>query len=153
MRLAIAKCNENWRFASFVLVGGVAAVVNIVSRVGLSLTMAYELAIVVAYIFGMTTAYALNRLFVFAASGRGIAHEYLRFTLVNFAAIIQVWVVSVGLARLVFPWLAFSWHSETIAHIIGVAIPVFTSYLGHKYFSFAPASHTDAKKAQATPRP
>jgi len=58
-------------------------------------------------------------------------------TLVNLAAVAQVWVVSVGLARLVFPVAGFVWHAETVAHVIGVAVPVFTSYLGHKHFSFA----------------
>jgi putative flippase GtrA len=85
----------------------------------------------------MTTAYLLNRHFVFAASGRGVASEYTRFALVNLAAVAQVWIVSVGLARLVFPAIGFTWHAETVAHVIGVAIPVFTSYLGHKHFSFA----------------
>ena len=85
----------------------------------------------------MTTAYLLNKGFVFASSGRGVASEYTRFALVNLAAVAQVWIVSVGLARLVFPAISFTWHAETVAHVIGVTIPVFTSYLGHKHFSFA----------------
>jgi putative flippase GtrA len=66
-----------------------------------------------------------------------VASEYTRFALVNLAAVAQVWIVSVGLARLAFPAIGFTWHAETVAHVIGVAIPVFTSYLGHKHFSFA----------------
>ena len=65
------------------------------------------------------------------------ASEYTRFALVNLAAVAQVWVVSVGLARLVFPAIGFTWHAEIVAHVIGVVVPVFTSYLGHKHFSFA----------------
>ena len=129
--------NERRRFALFLLAGGIAAVVNILSRVALNWAMPYEIAIVVAYLCGMTTAYLLNRYFVFASSGRGAASEYLRFALVNLAAVAQVWIVSVGLARLVLPAIGFSWHAETVAHIIGVAVPVFTSYFGHKHFSFA----------------
>jgi putative flippase GtrA len=125
------------RFVLFVLAGGAAALVNILSRVALNWIMPYEVAIVVAYLCGMTTAYLLNRHFVFEASGRAVASEYMRFALVNLAAIVQVWVVSVGLARLVFPAVGFAWHAETVAHVIGVAVPVFTSYLGHKHFSFA----------------
>jgi putative flippase GtrA len=129
--------SERRRFALFLLAGGIAAGVNIVSRIALNDAMPYEVAIVVAYLCGMTTAYLLNRFFVFEASGRGAASEYLRFALVNLAAVAQVWVVSVGLARFVFPAIGFSWHTETVAHVIGVAVPVFTSYLGHKHFSFA----------------
>ena len=52
-------------------------------------------------------------------------------------AVAQVWIVSVGLARFVFPAIGFTWHDETVAHVIGVLVPVVTSYLGHKHFSFA----------------
>jgi putative flippase GtrA len=128
---------ERRRFALFVLAGGIAAGVNIVSRIALNYAMPYEAAIVVAYLAGMTTAYLLNKFFVFEASGRSAGSEYLRFALVNLAAVAQVWIVSVGLARLVFPAIGFAWHAETVAHVIGVAVPVFTSYLGHKHFSFA----------------
>ena len=128
---------ERNRFVLFLLAGGMAALVNILSRIAFNWVMPYEVAIIVAYLCGMTTAYLLNRQFVFAASGRGVASEYTRFALVNLAAVAQVWIVSVGLARLVFPAIGFTWHAETVAHVIGVAIPVFTSYLGHKHFSFA----------------
>jgi len=125
------------RFALFVVAGGIAALVNIASRIALNLVMPYEVAIVVAYVCGMTTAYALNKLFVFERSGRAVTDEYVRFTLVNLVAVAQVWLVSVGLARLLFPAVGFTWHAETVAHVIGVIVPVFTSYLGHKHFSFA----------------
>jgi putative flippase GtrA len=52
-------------------------------------------------------------------------------------ALVQVWVVSVGLARLVFPAVGFTWHADDIAHLIGVTIPAVTSYFGHRHFSFA----------------
>jgi putative flippase GtrA len=126
-----------WRFLLFVMAGGTAAVVNIVSRIVFNLAVPYEIAIVIAYGCGMTTAYILNKLFVFPLSGRSVAGEYFRFALVNLVALAQVWIVSVGLARLIFPWMGFAWHAETVAHIIGVAAPVYTSYLGHKHFSFA----------------
>ena len=125
------------RFVLFLVAGGFAALVNVVSRVLLSLVLSYEIAVAVAYLFGMTTAYVLNKVFVFEKSGRAVHHEYLRFAAVNAVAIVQVWVVSVGLARYVFPWLGFEWHADTIAHMIGVVIPIFTSYVGHKKFSFA----------------
>ena len=128
---------ERWRFLLFVGAGGVAALVNILSRIVLNWAVPYEVAIVLAYVCGMITAYLLNKYFVFEASGRAVASESLRFALVNLAAVAQVWVVSVGLARFVFPAVGFTWHAETVAHVIGVVVPVFTSYLGHKHFSFA----------------
>jgi putative flippase GtrA len=127
------------RFLLFLLAGGTAAGVNILSRIVFNLVMPYEIAIVVAYLCGMTTAYLLNKTFVFVPSGRRPSSEYVRFTLVNLAAVAQVWIVSVGLARFLFPLVGFTWHAETVAHVIGVMAPAYTSYLGHKYFSFAPA--------------
>lgn len=124
-------------FGRFLVTGGVAAGVNVGTRWLLSHAMVYEIAVVVAYLVGMVTAYALTRLFVFERSGRAMLDEAVRFALVNVVALAQVWIVSVGLARLVFPAIDFTWHAEDIAHLIGVAIPAVTSYFGHRHFSFA----------------
>jgi putative flippase GtrA len=134
------KRTATHQFVFFLLVGGFAALVNIVSRILLNLVMSYEVAIVAAYVCGMTTAYVLNKVFIFLPSGRPLRDEYLRFTLVNLLAVLQVWIVSVGLARYVFPLFEFTWHPETVAHVVGVVVPAVTSYFGHKHFSFAPAS-------------
>ncbi|WP_240782377.1 GtrA family protein [Roseococcus sp. SYP-B2431] len=124
-------------FVRFVLTGGTAAAVNIGARMLLSLAMPYEAAVAVAYLIGMATAYLLARRFVFAASGGSMAGEFWRFALVNLIALAQVWLVSVGLARLVFPAIGFTFHAETVAHVIGVLSPIGTSYIGHRRFSFA----------------
>ena len=87
------------QFIAFVVAGGLAAVVNIGSRIAFNLVMPYEIAILAAYVCGMTMAYVLNKKFVFATSGRGVSSEYIRFTLVNLVAVAQVWIVSVGLVR------------------------------------------------------
>ena len=128
---------ERQRFLLFLFAGGAAALVNILSRIAFNWIIPYEAAIVVAYLCGMTAAYLLNKRFVFEASGRSMTSEYVRFALVNLLAVAQVWVVSVGLARFVFPATGFTRHAETVAHIVGVIVPVFTSYLGHRHFSFA----------------
>jgi putative flippase GtrA len=44
--------------------------------------------------------------------------------------------VSVGLTYYVFPRMGFSWHVRDVAHAVGVVVPVFTSYIGHKKWSF-----------------
>ncbi|RYC32037.1 GtrA family protein [Lichenibacterium minor] len=128
---------ETRRFVAFLLTGGLAAAVNVASRVVFDLVMPYGAAVAVAYLVGMTTAFFLARLFVFEASGRSLHVEYGRFALVNVAALVQVLAVSLGLAELAFPALGLSWHAELIAHVIGVLSPVVVSYQGHKRFSFA----------------
>lgn len=124
-------------FVRFLLVGGFSALVNIVSRFLLSRAMPFEIAVPVAYVIGMATAFALMRRFVFGASGRKAHDEFVRFAIVNLVAVVQVWIVSVGLVRFVFPMFSFAWHPEDIAHIVGVSVPVASSYFGHRHFSFA----------------
>lgn len=124
-------------FLRFVVSGGIAALANILARLGLSQFTPYSIAIVFAYLIGMTVAYFLMKTFVFENSGKSIANEYIRFGLVNLVALVQVWLVSMVLVRWVFPATNFYWHSETIAHVIGVASPVITSYAAHKYFTFS----------------
>ncbi|MGI3900304.1 MAG: GtrA family protein [Janthinobacterium lividum] len=128
---------EARRFLAFLMTGGLAAGVNVVSRIVFEGVMPYESAVILAYGVGMTTAFFLARLFVFSASGRSLHVEYGRFALVNVAALIQVLVVSIGLAKLVFPALHITWNAELIAHVVGVLSPVVVSYHGHKRFSFA----------------
>lgn len=136
--MTVTRIFADPRFVRFLVTGGIAAGVNVVSRYFFSMIMEYRVAVIVAYLCGMTTAWVLSRAFVFEQTGRSRGAEYLRFGIVNLVAAAQVWVVSVGLAEYAFPALGFTWHTETVAHVIGVIIPVFTSYLGHKHFSFAP---------------
>lgn len=82
-------------FGRFLVTGGVAAGVNVVSRWLFDLVMPFEAAVVVAYLAGMVTAYTLSKLFVFSRSGRSVSDEFLRFALVNVVALAQVWIVSV----------------------------------------------------------
>ncbi len=134
--------------------GGIAAAVNIGSRLLFNRVMPYEAAVVVAYVCGMTVAFLLNRAFVFQGASKGRAsRQTWRFALVNLAALAQVWVVGVGLARIVFLKIGFVWHAELVAHSIAVASPVVTSYFAHKYFSFAPEPPNPAKHADIVSAP
>lgn len=124
------------QFLRFLVTGGVAAAANIGSRYVFNLFMSFEVAVVPAYLVGMTVAYLLARRFVFESSGRSVSSEFSRFALVNVFALAFVWGISVGLADWVFPAVHFTWHSEDIAHVIGVLAPAATSFLGHRHFSF-----------------
>lgn len=131
------KRSQSAEFGRFILVGGIAALVNFISRIVLSEWMTFRIAVFVAYLVGMLTAYLLSRTLVFEPSGRHPGHELFYFSLVNLFAVAQVWIISVGLAEYAFPYLEFVFYPEEVAHLIGLGIPVISSYLGHKYFSFA----------------
>lgn len=118
------------------MVGGFAAIVNFLSRIVLNQFVAFRWAVVYAYLIGMLTAYGLSRIYVFEKTGRHPALELFWFSVVNIFAIIQVWVISVGLAEFGFPLIRFQFYPEATAHLIGLSVPVVTSYFGHKYLSF-----------------
>lgn len=125
-------------FIRFAISGGIAAGVNIACRILLSEIAPYSIAVTIAYLFGMTTAYVLMKVMVFEASGQRVHQEYIRFTVVNAIAFLQVWLVSMGLAKHLLPMIGFESHAETVGHIIGVLSPVATSYFMHRYFTFSP---------------
>jgi putative flippase GtrA len=130
---------EPRRFVRFLAVGWIAATTNIFVRWLLNFVMVYEAAIAFSYLAGMATAFLLMRMLVFAPASGTIFGQFGRFAMVNAVSFTQVWLVSVGLARVVFPAIGFGWQDETVAHIIGVLSPAVTSYLLHKQFSFSRA--------------
>jgi putative flippase GtrA len=132
------RATETRRFASFAVTGGLAAACNLGSRMLLSKVMRYELAIAAAYLIGMIVAFLLARRLVFEASEQPWRSELLKFSAVNLVSFAQVWLVSVGLVRILFPRLGFHWHTESTAHLIGVESPLVLSYYAHKYFTFKP---------------
>jgi putative flippase GtrA len=123
-------------FMQFLLVGGVAALVNFLSRIAFNYFVSFAVAVVLAYLVGMTTAFILSKFYVFEKSGRHHLHELRDFTIVNLIAAVQVWLISVGLAEYAFPAIGFHFYAPEVAHLIGLGVPAITSYYGHKHFSF-----------------
>jgi putative flippase GtrA len=124
------------QFVLFLLVGGTAAAVNFISRMVVNLWTSYALAVVIAFGFGVLTAFVLNRLFVFKGSKQAIHHQVTWFLVVNLIGLAQTFVVSVLLAQYAFPAIGFRWHTESAAHVVGIMVPLISSYFGHKYLSF-----------------
>lgn len=124
------------QFVRFIVAGGIAALANFGSRIALSTLMPYAAAIVIAYCIGMITAFLLNRRFVFEQASTSLHHQAAWFVAINVLAVLQTLLVSLVLARWLFPVVGMEFHPETIAHAIGVAVPVFTSYIGHKALTF-----------------
>lgn len=124
------------QFISFLFTGGFAAVVNFGSRFVYNDYVSFGNAVILAYITGMITAFVLTKLFVFKKSVHSIKKEFFYFSLVNLVAIVQTYIISVGFAEYIFPSIDFTFHPDAVAHAMGVIFPVFTSFVGHKYFSF-----------------
>lgn len=124
------------KFVHFALAGGIAALVNFGSRIVFSRFVDYEAAILLAFPCGLTAAFLLNRAFVFPVGNAGLHKQVAWFIAVNLFAVVQTLVISVVLARFVFPATGFTFYPESVAHAIGIIAPIFTSYIGHKKFTF-----------------
>lgn len=132
----VDRREEGRRFASFIVTGGLAALANLVTRWLLSHVMPYALAVTLAYLVGMTTAYMLARAYVFKSTSNEVGGEFLRFAIVNAVSFLVVLAVSVGLAEWLLPAIGWRWHREDVAHLVGVMSPILLSYYAHKHFSF-----------------
>ena len=132
---------EARQFVRFVLAAGASVPVNLGARVLFSEWMRFEFAVLLSHVVGMLTAYALTRLFVFEASGRSVGGELMRFAVVNVFSAAITWCVSVGLVHLAFPAVAFTFHPELVAHVVGLGVASVTSFVGHSRFSFGRADH------------
>lgn len=123
------------QFLAFLITGGLAAGVNFGSRILYDRWLDFSTSVVLAYLTGMVTAFILARAFVFSGGSQSVQRSALMFMLVNGVAVLQTWAISMALYYLL-PMAGVTRYVPEIAHAAGVAAPVFTSYLGHKKFSF-----------------
>lgn len=129
------------RFFRFLLAGGLAALCNFGSRFFYSLFVDFSAAVVFAFMTGLTVGYLLNKLYVFTTSANSPAREITWFVVINLLALAQTWGLSVYLSELLqdarFDQFTVGQRwSEAGAHLAGVLLPVFTSYVGHRYLTF-----------------
>jgi putative flippase GtrA len=135
----LRKLSLKSEFAGFLVAGGLAALANVGSRMLFSQLASYPVAIVLAYLVGMVTAFLLMRGHVFGTRSGRLGSEITAFVVVNALAVLQTLVVSLVLAYYVLPWIGIQQDAETVAHVVGVVVPVITSYYGHKYWTFRSA--------------
>ena len=120
----------------FLAAGGLAAVANVLPRIGFSRSFPLPVAVVLAYLVGMAVAFVLMRRFVFAGGRTGLRRQIAVFALVNVAAVVQTLVITLVLADIALPWAGVRSHVDLIAHVAGVCVPIITSFIGHKRWSF-----------------
>lgn len=124
------------QFLVFLVTGGTAAAVNFFSRILFNQWLSFSSSVILAYVVGMITAFTLAKLFVFKSGQQSLHKSIMFFVLVNVVAVIQTWLISMGLAYYLLPAMGVTVAVKEIAHAVGVAVPVFTSYIGHKKWSF-----------------
>lgn len=124
------------QFMRFLVAGGIAAGANFGSRFVFSIFFAYGVAVFFAYLVGMLVAFLLMRGHVFNASQGPLAPQVIKFVGVNLLAVLQTLAISLLLARWVLPSVGIEGQAEALGHLVGVLVPVVTSYFGHKFLTF-----------------
>jgi putative flippase GtrA len=126
----------NKQFAVFLLAGGIAAGINFGSRFIYSIFFDFNTSILFSFFTGLICGYILNKMIVFKGSGNPKAKEICYYIVVNGLALAQTWIITLLTANVILIDLESKANREAIAHLAGVVFPVFSSYLGHKYFTF-----------------
>jgi putative flippase GtrA len=124
-------------FARFIAIGGLAVLVNLVSRYLLDFIMPFEAAVVLAYMVGMVFAFVLFQKLIFSGSGGLRSRRVIRFVKVNLLGAGLAWAVSSLMARLLLPAMGWDFRKFEVAHLVGVAAPAISSYFLHKHYTFA----------------
>jgi putative flippase GtrA len=128
---------QAWKqFCSFLLAGGLAALINFASRIVFNHWFSFSTSVILAFMTGLTAGFILMKLFVFKGSRISFKHSALFYLLINIFAALQTWLVSMVLAYYLLPHMGVENFAKEIAHAIGITVPVFTSYIGHNRWTF-----------------
>lgn len=120
----------------FLLAGGFAALITWLVRFPLSLFLPFAVAVALANAIGMVFGFVSYRHFVFPGSDRHVGNQLRDFILINLVSLVIVTGVSVVFADRVLPLLGIVWHTEAIAHAIGIGVGAVSNFYGHRYYSF-----------------
>ena len=131
------------KFAAFLLVRGTAATVNFGSRILYDRWVNFDVAVLLAFVGGLVTAFTLNKLFIFKNSDHSVKRSAIYFLIVNLAALLQTWGVTMALAFYVLPAMGIESFVEDIAHGVGIGVPVFTSFIAHNHWTFKSTATLD----------
>jgi putative flippase GtrA len=124
------------QFSFFLISGAFASLLNWSSRFLFSQFFDFQTSIVLAFLVGLLSGFILMRLFVFKESQNSIQSQALRYFTINMLALAQTFTISILMLNILQMYIEGKAIAEAISHAMGIVVPVFTSYLGHKYFTF-----------------
>lgn len=122
----------------FLLAGGLAAAINWLARIALSVVLPLEMAIVVAYAIGMLVGFFLYRHFVFRSLESALGRQVAVFLVVNAFGAMVVLAATFALMALIegaMPTLAPSMIAA-LAHGFAIGIGAISNYAGHRALTF-----------------
>ncbi len=125
------------QFAAFLGVGGLAALANFGSRFIFGLVVGFELSVLLAFFVGLSSAFLMNRAFVFSDARETTWRvEAFRFVVVNLAGLVVTLVVAVLALQGIGQLFGDTRWDEGLAHILGLGCTAVTSYIAHSLWTF-----------------
>ena len=127
------------RFARYLLVAGIAALVNLLARIPYDALWGFERSIPPAYVTGLFVNYALSRRLVFERDDSvPTIREFTKFCLIAAIGLGVVWLSSLAVywwSETALPDLPAA-TAKTAAHAIGIGTGFLANFVGHSLFSF-----------------
>jgi putative flippase GtrA len=128
--------DEIRRFALFVVVGLLSAIVSVIVRALLSRVAVFEVAVALAQLLGLVVAFSLGRMIVFTEFSGSLARACRRFFIVNLVSLTIATLVSALFYRSALPFLGWNFYPDYTAHFLGLGAATLPSYFGHRFYSF-----------------
>lgn len=97
--------------------------------------MTFPVAVAIAYIVGILSAFELNRRIVFPTTNRPMAKQARDFILINVAFFPIVWLAAI-LFRIILEHIGITHFVDGIAHGLAIALPMLITFLLYKFVAF-----------------
>ena len=130
------KYFDSKEFLRFLYAGGIAAIVNFLSRIFFNLWFDFSTSVYLAFAVGLVTAFFFKKQFVFTEGKQPIMHSIGYFILVNIIGLLQTLAITMACFYYALPYLGIVKMTHEISHALGLIAPIITSYIGHKKLSF-----------------
>jgi putative flippase GtrA len=133
-QLELVNIRELFRF---LLTGVVATLGNLTMVWAVDHFVAYQWSLLLGLSTGFSISFLMSKLFAFRSrTWRNAHHEAGRFMLVYGVGSTIYWCVSMVAGTSVLPHLMPKQYAHLVAVIIGAGIMTFTSYFGHRFFTY-----------------
>jgi putative flippase GtrA len=124
-------------FARFFITGVVATIGNVSVEWIARHFMSFEWALVAGIATGCTISFLMSKIFAFRSrTWESAPGEVARFAIVYGCGVLLFWLISVNVRPLL---TAAHWErqvAEMAAVLIGAGVMTFTSYFGHRFFTY-----------------
>jgi putative flippase GtrA len=128
--------DRNPQFIKFLISGTISTLINLFVRFCLSFFISYPAAIIISYLIGMMTSYIIFKMWVFQSQRHNLLQQLGYYLVINLLGLAQTIFVSLWLFHYIFTGINGIILRETLSHIIGLSVPIVSSYIGHKYLTF-----------------